>query len=134
MEKVILRGEFEPIKDVSNEANNIIEGMLKIEPKKWLTIEEILKHPWLNDVNLDNRYQLDIFTEAEKNILSKYDVDYLNSSKSDLIENFTYRNLLLDNNQKKIGGNTKSVIYAPYNSCVNEDSKEEEDNINIISF
>ena len=133
LEKVILRGEFEQIKDVSNEANNIIEGMLKIEPKKRLTIDEILKHPWLNNVNLDNRYKLDIFTEAEKNILSKYDVDYLNSSKSDLIENFTYRNLLLDNNQKKIGGNTKSVIYAPYNSCVNEDSKEE-DNINIISY
>ena len=133
LEKVILSGEYEKIKDVSNEANNIIDGMLRIDPNNRLTIDEILKHPWLNNTKLENRYKLNIFTEAEKNLLCKYDVDYLNSSKSDLIENFTYRNLALDNNKKKIGGNTKSIIYAPYNSCVNEDSKDEEE-INIISY
>ena len=107
--------------------------MLQIDPNKRLTIDEILKHPWLSNSKLENRYKLNIFTEAEKNLLCKYDVDYLNSSKSDLIENFTYRNLVVDSDKKKIGGNTKSVIYAPYNSCVNEDSKDEE-NVNIISY
>ena len=135
LEKAVLKGDYEKIKDVSYEANDIIKGMLKIDPKKRLTIDEILKHPWLVNVNVENRYKLNIFTEAEKNILSKYDVDYLNSSKSDLIENFTYRNLIVEPNQKKIGGNTKSVIYAPYNSCVDDDSRDEEDdNINIISY
>ena len=133
LEKVILSGEYERIKNVSDEANDIISGMLKVDPNKRLTIDEILKHPWLNNIKLENRYKLHIFTEAEKKLLCKYDVDYLNSSKGDLIENFTYRNLAIDNNQKKISGNTKSVIYAPYNSCVNEDSKDEED-INIISY
>ena len=133
LEKLIINGDYEEIKNVSEEANDIVAGMLRVDPKKRLTIDEILKHPWLNNIKLENRYNLNIFTEAEKNLLSKYDVDYLNSSKSDLIENFTYRNLLLDNNKKKISGNTKSIIYAPYNSCVNEDSKEEE-NINIISY
>ena len=133
LEKIIIKGEYEKIRDVSKEANDIIAGMLRVDPKKRLTIEEILKHPWLSDINLDNRYKLNIFTEAEKNLLSKYDVDYLNSSKSDLIENFTYRNLVVSNTQKKIGGNTKSVIYAPYNSCVNDDSKDDDD-LNIISY
>ena len=133
LEKLIINGDYEEIKNVSEEANDIVAGMLRVDPKKRLTIDEILKHPWLNNIKLENRYNLNIFTEAEKNLLSKYDVDYLNSSKSDLIENFTYRNLLLDNSKKKISGNTKSIIYAPYNSCVNEDSKEEE-NINIISY
>ena len=133
LEKVILSGEFEEIKDVSNEANDIIRGMLRTDPKKRLSVDEILKHPWLKNINLENRYKLNIFTEAEKNLLTIYDVDYLNSSKSDLIENFTYRNLDVDTNKKKVGGNTKSIIYAPYNSCVNEDSKEEEDK-NIISY
>ena len=133
LEKLIINGDYEEIKNVSEEANDIVAGMLRVDPKKRLTIDEILKHPWLKNIKLENRYNLNIFTEAEKNLLSKYDVDYLNSSKSDLIENFTYRNLLLDNSKKKISGNTKSIIYAPYNSCVNEDSKEEE-NINIISY
>ena len=132
LEKVILSGQYEKIKDVSNEANDIIKGMLRIDPKKRLTIDEILKHPWLNNINLDNRYKLNIFTEAEKNLLSIYDADYLNSSKSELIENFSYRNLVVDDNRKKVGGNTKSIMYAPYNSCVNEDSKDED--INIISY
>ena len=133
LEKAILKGEYERIRNVSDEANDIIEGMLRIDPEKRFSIDEILKHPWLNKVNSDNRYRLNIFTEAEKNLLSKYDVDYLNSSKGDLIENFTYRNLVISNTQKKISGNTKSIIYAPYNSCVNEDSKDD-DQINIISY
>ena len=133
LEKAILKGQFERIRNVSDEANDIIEGMLRIDPEKRFSIDEILKHPWLNKVNSDNRYKLNIFTEAEKNLLSKYDVDYLNSSKGDLIENFTYRNLVISNTQKKISGNTKSIIYAPYNSCVNEDSKDD-DQINIISY
>ena len=103
--------------------------MLRIDPKKRLTIDEILKHPCLNNINLDNRYKLNIFTDAEKNLLSIYDADYLNSSKSELIKNFSYRNLLVDDNKKKV--NTKNIIYPPYNSCVNEDSKDE--NINITS-
>jgi len=128
-----LRGDYEPLKDVSDEANDIIEGMLRLDPKKRITIDEILKHPWLNNINLDKRYKLNIFTEAEKKLLSKYEIDYLNSSKSDLIENFTYRNLEIDKN-KKIVGNTKSVIYAPYNSCVEDESKDGEKETNILEY
>ena len=120
LENAILLGEYHKIRDISYEANDIIEKMLKLNPSERITIDEILKHPWLKNVNLTNRHKLNIFTKAEKKVLSKYYIDYLNSAKSDLLENFTYRNLTIDNSKKRLGGNTKSVIYAPYNTCVNE--------------
>ena len=120
LENAILLGEYNKIRDISFEASDIIDKMLKLNPSERITIEEILRHPWLRNVNLANRHKLNIFTKAEKKVLSKYYIDYLNSSKSDLLENFTYRNLTIDSNKKRLGGNTKSVIYAPYNTCVNE--------------
>ena len=108
--------------------------MLRLDPKDRITIEEILKHPWLRNVNLENRHKLNIFTATEKKVLSKYYVDYLNASKGDLLENFTYRNLTIENNKKKLGGNTKSVIYAPYNTCVNEKEEYLRKTKNIISY
>ena len=120
LENAILFGEYRKIKGISFEANDIINRMLRLEPKERITIEEILRHPWLKNVNLENRHKLNIFTKTEKKVLSKYYVDYLTSSKGDLLENFTYRNLTIENNQKRLGGNTKSVIYAPYNTCVND--------------
>ena len=135
LENAILFGEYKKIKDVSFEANDIINKMLKLDPKERITIDEILKHPWLKNVNLENRHKLNIFTKTEKKVLSKYYVDYLNSSKGDLLENFTYRNLTVESNQKKLGGNTKSVIYAPYNTCVNENEDfPRRINNNMISY
>ena len=120
LENAILLGEYKKIRDISFEASDIIDRMLKLNPAERITIEELLKHPWLKNVNLSNRHKLNIFTKAEKKVLSKYYIDYLNSSKTDLLENFTYRNLTIDNSKKRLGGNTKSVIYAPYNTCMNE--------------
>ena len=134
LENAILYGEYKKIKDISFEANDIIDRMLRLDPKDRITIEEILKHPWLRNVNLENRHKLNIFTATEKKVLSKYYVDYLNASKGDLLENFTYRNLTIENNKKKLGGNTKSVIYAPYNTCVNEKEEYLRKTKNIISY
>ena len=128
LENAILFGEYKKIKDVTYEANDIIEKMLTLEPKERITINEILKHPWLKNVNLENRHKLSIFTSLEKKILIKYNIDYLTSSKTDLIENFTYSNLTTEKKSPKLGGNTKSVIYAPYNTCVNDDSMYEKNN------
>ena len=136
LEKNILAGEFEKIEDVSDEANDLILGMLQVDPIKRLNCEEILKHPWLKNVNINERFKVNFFSENEKNLLKKYDVDYLNSSNNDLIENFTYRNLNVISEKKKIVGNTKSIIYAPYNSCVNNsmDNESENSSKNVISY
>ena len=125
LEKKVILGEYEPVEDVSNEANDLIKLMLNTEPEKRINEEKILNHPWLADVKTKNRKKLNLFTEAEKILLSKYDVDYLTSDKEELIENFTMKNLETNENEsiKNAIGGTKSVIYAPYNTYIepNED-------------
>ena len=115
LKELILKGEYDEIEDVSNEAKDIIKGMLKLDPKKRLTIDEILKHPWLKNVNVKNRKKLNIFTNAEKCLLEKYDVNYLYSPKEELIEVFSISNLETKD-EKEEKGATKSDILAPYNS------------------
>ena len=115
LKEIIIKGQFEPIEDVSKEANDLIKGMLELNPSKRLTIEEILKHPWLKNVNIKKRENLNIFTNAEKGLLSKYDVNYLSSPKEELIEVFTISNLETKEEKEEKGG-TKSDILAPYNS------------------
>ena len=116
LKKIIKIGKYQKIDSLSLEAQDLIDGMLQTDPRKRLTLNQILNHPWLSDVDVNNRYDMHLFTNAEKVLLSKYDVDYLNSPKEDLIENFTMKNLDTINEEKKNNGNTKSFILAPYNS------------------
>lgn len=51
----VMNGKFEKIKKISQEANSLIEGMLQVNPKKRLTINQILSHPWLVGVNVKER-------------------------------------------------------------------------------
>ena len=115
LKEIILKGEYERIEDVSNEANDLINGMLQLNPKKRLSIEDILRHPWLKNVDIKKRKNLNIFTNAEKGLLSKFDVNYLSSPKEELIEVFTVSNLITKE-EKEEKGATKSDILAPYNS------------------
>ena len=123
MEKKVVKGDFEEIKDISDEANDLIKKMLVVDPDKRITINEILNHPWLKEENVENRKNLKLFTDNEKILLSKYDVNYLSSNKEELIENFTIKNLdtMNDEDEKlKNRGNTKSIIFSPFNSYVDE--------------
>jgi serine/threonine protein kinase len=115
LKEIILKGEYERIEDVSNEANDLISGMLQLNPNKRLSIEDILRHPWLKNVDIKKRKNLNIFTNAEKGLLSKFDVNYLSSPKEELIEVFTVSNLITKE-EKEEKGATKSDILAPYNS------------------
>ena len=115
LKEIIIKGEYDPIEGVSKEANDLINGMLQLNPNKRFTIEEILKHPWLKNVNIKKRESLNIFTNAERGLLSKYDVNYLSSPKEELIEVFTISNLETKEEKEEKGG-TKSDILAPYNS------------------
>ena len=117
IKKVILKGEYEPIQDISAEANDLINHMLKLNPKERITIKEILKHPWLKNVDIKNRKNLNLFTNAEKVLLAKYDVNYFSSPKEELIEVFTTSNLETKD-EKDLKGVTKSEILAPYNTYV----------------
>ena len=136
LENNIKKGDFKPIEEVSSEANDLIKGMLQVNPKKRFTVDNILNHPWLNKVDLNQRQQLNLFTEAEKILMSKFNVNYLNSDKSELIENFTVKNLEEEESKNSSkNGNTKSIIFAPYNSYIeitnSQDNNENKININF---
>ena len=105
-----------------------ISELLKVNPKQRLSLDEILNHKWLDKVDLSQRHKLNLFTDAEKILMSKYDVNYLNSDKNELIENFTLKNIE-DNNKNKNSGNTKSVIFAPYNTFIEEFENNNDSNL-----
>ena len=94
----ILNSPLNPIKDISNDANDLLFNMLCKDPKKRFSADDILNHSWLKmddtefNMNLNvNKYHL--FTNAEMILLSKTHIDYRKAPKGELGENFTLRNL-----------------------------------------
>ena len=118
---------FKPkkIKNISKEANNLLNGLLNKNPDKRLKCDEILNHPWLKNINVDysdnNKYHL--FTKAEMTMMTKTYIDYRKGNLEDLRENFTITNLKCDEIkicEKNV--TTKSTILDPFNSAVNKSS------------
>jgi len=93
----------------------LISNLLEVDPKKRITIEQILVHPWIRE---RNKIPLNLFTEAEKIILAKSNVDYRYAPRDDLIENFTLRNIDTAQETENQNIGTKSVILAPFNSSL----------------
>ena len=127
LHNLIISGNYQPINDISMEASHLINNLLEIDPKKRITIENILNHPWLIDVDLNFWKNQNLFTNAEYVLLAKSNVDYRNiANKEDMIENFDIRNLdtIDDNINKNV--NTKSFILAPFNTSISDDDKSNE--------
>ena len=122
----ILSKEPKKIDDISDLAHDLLKGILNKNPKKRLTYEQILNHPWLY---FDDNYKYHLFTKAEIIMLSKTFIDYRNNKMEDLIETFTISNLKnntnTNNNKEKIIDNnntSKSSILTPYNSAIYDNS------------
>ena len=141
LQNLIMTGNFKELSDLSKESNDLLHKLLQINPKKRITIEEALNHPWFNNINnigVNNNIfednKLSLFTKAEIVLLSKNFVDYRNCTKEEMIENFTIKNLDTKNISENKNNLTKSFIFAPFNSSyVNEELKKThlEDNINV---
>ena len=120
----IVNNKPKKIKNISNEAKNLLNRLLDKNPEKRLTCDEILNHPWLKNNNIEidnNKYHL--FTKAEMTMMSKTYIDYRKGELEDLRENFTITNLKSDEIklcEKNI--TTKSSILAPFNSAMNDNN------------
>ena len=136
----IVNNEPKEIENLSNEGKDLLSKILQKDPKKRITCEEILNHPWMkgisnNEIN-SNKYHL--FTKAEINILSKTYVDYRKDKNDNLKEAFTLANLFIEeeNNNSKLkeykNEETKSSILAPFNSVNKSDEEEDIYNDEII--
>ena len=135
LHNLIISGHYPIIKDISNNAAHLIKNILEIDPKKRITTENILCHPWLIDVDLNFWKTQNLFTNAEYVLLAKSNVDYRNiANKEDMIENFDIRNL--DTADENINKNvhTKSFILAPFNTSMTDDENNTFPKYNSNSF
>ena len=122
LQNMIITGNYKEIHGISKECNDLLNKLLQINPKKRISIDDALNHPWLN-MNDDNK--LTLFTKAEIVLLSKNYFDYLNCNKEEMIENFTLKNLDTRNNNENKNNLTKSFIFAPFNtSYLNEEQNQ----------
>ena len=130
LHKLIMSGKFkENVKELSKEVLDLLHCLLEVNPNKRITVDQALGHPWFNNGNNnleDNKQSL--FTKAELILLSKNNIDYKNCEKQEMIENFTLENLNTANFNENKNVNTKSLIFAPFNSSYL--SSENNENIN----
>ena len=140
LHQLILKGDYIPLNDISQDAAHLIKSILEIEPKKRISIHQILSHPWLIDVNIDNNLNYNLFTNAERILLAKSNVDYRDpQNKEDMNENFDIRNLDTEEEKENKNIKTKSLILAPFNTSMEEDESKSEvsiidNNCNEISI
>ena len=52
--------------DVSEDAKNLIRGLLNTNPRKRLSVRKVLMHPWLTGSEF---LSTDIFNDAEKEVI-----------------------------------------------------------------
>ena len=132
LQNQIINVKPKEIENISEEARNLLKGLLNKNPSKRLTCSQILNHPWLKHSN-NNMDFLNLFTKAEMTMMSKTYIDYRKGDLEDLKENFTLSNLRNDEikfEEKSI--TTKSTILDPFNSCINNNENNSSNNDIII--
>ena len=131
LQNQIINEKPKDIDNISEEAKNLLKGLLNKNPLKRLTCEEILNHPWLkNSTNFDS---FNLFTKAEMTMMSQTYIDYRKGDIEDLKENFTLSNLKNDEiklEEKNI--TSKSTILDPFNSCIDDDISLSENDSGIV--
>ena len=134
LRKNIIEGNYPKLIDISDNLKDLLNKMLEINPNKRISLDEIIKHPWLNDTsNENNNNNINIFTKAEKIIYGKLKFDYRQEHKENVLENFTYKNILTEYEEENMNVKTISFIKTPYNSLRPRDDDEDlfYDDINI---
>ena len=67
LHKLILKAKYNLKDEISEEAKHLIKSLLEINPQKRLSIKQILKHPWMQDVEED----IVIFNELEIEVIRR---------------------------------------------------------------
>ena len=51
LHQLILKGKYLLKEDISEEARDLLRGLLEIDPRKRLSYRRIYKHPWLKQLD-----------------------------------------------------------------------------------
>ena len=121
----ILSAKYNMKEQVTDEAKNLIQGLLCTDPKKRLSVRRVLMHPWLAGSEL---LSTDIFEEAEKEVIrseftyndpSRFNRNERSKEDEEPWDCFTELNL--DSmNQTLRNASEKSLILAPFNSTMSD--------------
>ena len=131
LNKIMMKGEYPPIQDISKEATHLISGLLELDPKRRFTIDKVMNHPWLVSEKNEDWNKFMLFTKAEMVLLSKANVDYTKAHKSEMMEHFTIKNLDTNNDKCNKNVSSKSFIFAPFNSTFTSVSDGDNDECEI---
>ena len=135
----IISGNFPKPKDVSNELNDLLSKILNINPKKRISLKNILLHPWFNNDNNHNKNakkgfnNFNLFTKAEQIIYGKLKLDYRKVNKNIQLENFTNKNINTYYEEANQNVQTLSFVFTPYNTRREKDEDDDlyYDDVNI---
>jgi serine/threonine protein kinase len=64
LQKIIMKAKYTLKDDISQEARNLLKGLMEKDPLQRLTISQILQHPWLQDAK--DSTEVELFTDKEK--------------------------------------------------------------------
>ncbi|CAI2382573.1 unnamed protein product [Moneuplotes crassus] len=126
LHEMIIKAKYTLKPEISEEARDLLKKILEVDPKKRLTIPQILDHSWFSDCNEN----LEIFTDIEKEKI-KQEFSYNNikkeykNSETDVSCDFTEHHLETCDNDALRNLTTKSIILAPFNSTTSEVPSEE---------
>jgi len=85
LQKLILKAKYSMKDDISEEARELLKGLLEKDPQKRMTVTEILQHAWLKDAAEGG--SIELFTEQEKeyiqNEFTYNDTDRYNRNETD---------------------------------------------------
>ena len=120
LHSLILRGVYTLKDDISQEARDMLRGLLDINPHKRFNYDQINSHPWLAD--LDPTLQL--FNQQEREMIKK-EYTYNDPSRYNRNENEEPADCFTEHNIDSVytlkNCSEKSVILAPFNSTQSED-------------
>ena len=121
----ILKAKYNMKDEISEQAKDLIRGLLQIDPKKRLSVSQVLKHEWLAGAEF---LSLDIFNDAEKEVI-RSEFTYNDPSRFNRNEKIKpdeepwdcFTELNLDSMDCTLrNASEKSLILAPFNSTMSD--------------
>jgi len=125
LHKLIMKAKYNLKEDISIKARDLLTRILQRNPRKRMTIPEILEHEWMQDVD----ESVSLFSSGEKEQLNKeYNYGCDRIKFSDEVETlFTEHGVDSTLNELSKNNTSKSLILAPFNSSASELSEDEKD-------
>jgi len=128
LQRQICKGQATYKDEISPEGISLLQGILEKDPNRRMSISEILRHPWMQNIPIESKHDLplvffvvSVFTDLEK-AKTNEDFAYYNMKADEghqpLQTDPFGEQMSLNSTQNSLVKNvsTKSVILAPFNS------------------